>query len=154
MATPAFDLVRLQLPTRIRASTAANNGIAYRYLLADRSTALPNIKIVRDNASGLPCDVSLYLQEPEILLGHFGAGGIRLRGLSDADRHRLVAKGWARLTADGVIIFLPRNDRELEICWNIVFHAYSSITESSARVPRVQSSKYGNTPRFSRTSLQ
>jgi hypothetical protein len=154
---------QFQLPTRIRSKLAATDGSLARLALADRIAELPGIRTVENGSQALPSGVGVFLQDqsgsirkqlPPRLLCDISRDGIRVHGLSDPDRKRILSRGWGSLLHDSVLIFLPRDDAELEVCWSILQHAYSCLNTVSARPPSMRRAGFGELPRFSRTTLQ
>ena len=163
MATTAQDLEHYQLPARIRAKKEPDDSLACRLSLADRIAGLANIHSVENVTDTLPCRVDIYLQVPSVsirrqhdayLLCTIGRDGVHLHGLSEWDRHQVLRGGWGRLEHDHVLIFLPRNNEELEVCWEMLQRAYQNLSSVSATGPLVRKSHPWDLPRFSRTALQ
>ena len=162
MATAAFDLTRLTLPTRIRAKSAGPDSLRARLELADLIAALPGVS-TEDHAATVPRSVDVFLRmpcasargpSPEVLLCTISSDGIWVYGLNDGDRHQILLRRWGRLQANGVLLFLPRDDEELEVCWMILQRAYRRLDEFSTRARSGRAAWSGDLPRFSRTSLQ
>ena len=163
MATPAQDLKHYHLPRRIRAERASDNGFACRLSLADRIASLPNIHSVENATDTLPGRVDVYLQAPSRsirrqhdahLLCTIGRDGVQVYGLREWDRHQVLRGGWGRLERDHVLIFLPRNSEELEVCWGMLQRAYQYLSTVSAAAPLVRKTYPWDLPSFSRTTLQ
>ncbi len=164
MATAAGELFRFHLPTRIRTKQAPVDNISPRLELADRIAGLPGIQTVEDNSATLPCCVDVYLgapavslrkQRPAMLLCRISHDGVAVHGLSDRDRHQVLSRGWGWLKENRVVLFLPRDSEDLEVCWEIVQHAYYSLIEFSRQARPVRIATWPNgLPRVSRTSLQ
>jgi len=169
MATPANQLPRFQLPARIRANKTAPDELPTRQALAERIARLPGIEAVDCGDDTLPCQVAMYLHgaaarrtirasRPQLLC-RLGADGIVVHGLDNWAKHQVVMRGWGRLRNDRVLLFLPRDDSELGICWNIVRQAYDSFFnppacfDQNAR-PGTRNASSRDMPRFSRTTLQ
>jgi hypothetical protein len=162
MATAAHDLTRLTLPTRIRAKKAGPDGLSARLELADRIAALPGVS-TEDHDATVPRSVDVFLrargessrkQWPEVLLCTINSDGIWIYGLDDGDRHQILLRRWGRLQASGVLLFLPRDDEELEVCWMILQRAYRRLDQFSTQARPGRAAWKGDLPRFSRTSLQ
>lgn len=154
---------QLQLPSRIRSKLAATDGGLARLALAERISELPGIRTVETGSQLLPSGVSVFLQDhsgsirkqlPPRLLCNISRDGIRVHGLADRDRNQILSRGWGSLTQDSVLVYLPRDDMETEVCWSILQHAYNSLTTVSVRPPSVRRASVGALPRFSRTTLQ
>jgi len=162
MATAADELTRFNLPVRIRTGKANADSIAARLALADRIADLAGT-ITEDHDATLPCSVDVYLRAPlisirkrvpDLLLCNIGSDGVRVHGLDDWDRHQVVVRGWGRLLRDGVLLFMPRDTEELEVCWSLLLRAYRSLTDCSAKARPARTMWDGDLPRFSRTTLQ
>lgn len=162
MATAAFDLTRLNLPTRIRAKSAGPDSLRARLELADRIATLPGAS-TEDHDATVPRSVDVFLRpggEPsrrrlvEFLLCTINSDGIWVYGLDDRDRHQILLRRWGRLQANGVLLFLPRDDEELEVCWMILQRAYRRLDQFSTKACSGSAAWSGDLPRFSRTSLQ
>jgi len=163
MATAAQDLQHYQLPSRIRATKTPENAFSCRIALADRIACLDSIRVVEDDTNTLPCRVEVYLQAPSnsirrqhdaLSLCSIGRDGIRIYGLRQWDRHQVLRGGWGKLERDHVLIFLPRDSDELEVCWDVLQRAYQNLSSISAMSPLVRKTVHWDLPRFSRTALQ
>lgn len=162
MATPAREISRFILPVRARTRQAAENHISARLGLADRIADLPDIE-TRDhdlNGGSRLVDVfvrqptkSIRKQRPPALLCRIGHDGVVAFGLSNADRHQVLSRGWGKLHQDGVLLFLPRDDDELETTWSILLRAYRSLTDTSAAAFPMRAAWFDDLPSFSRTNL-
>lgn len=155
--------MKFQLPARIRIKSASREGYLARLLLADRIAELPGIETVETDAARLPGSITIHLvsdtararkQKPPVLFCRISIEGINLQGLSDRDRYHVLARGWGTLAQDNVLVYLPQDEQELDVCWSIIQHAYNvllgSPLESSPR-PIVAAREL---PQFSRTTLQ
>jgi len=156
MATPATKQPRLRLPTRIRTKPEQEARPAPHRTLAERIAGLPGIEVVRQDDAGLLLDVAVYVLDGKTaearLLCNLQNHGITVHGLDDWDRHQVVLRGWGRLTRDCVLLFTPRDDGEVDVCWDILKRAGHRLSHSSAvRTRRV--SAWG-LPSYSRTTLQ
>ena len=83
-----------------------------------------------------------------------GSDGIFVHGLTDWDRHQVGLRGWGRLKGHGVLLHLPRDSDELEVCWNLLRRAYESLRADLARLGPTRPVWPYDMPRFSRTALQ
>jgi len=124
--------------------------------LAERIAGLPGIEIVRQTDDGLAAEVAIYVLDGTTaearLLCNLQTEGITVHGLDDWDRHQVVSRGWGKLTRDCVLLFIPRDDSEIDVCWDILKRAGNRLSHSSAvRTRRV--SAWG-LPSYSRTTLQ
>jgi len=164
VATPVPELARITLPTRIRSKRAAADGLASRLALADRIAALPCIETAEDHQATLPRGVEVYLRAPcaslrrqhaPVLLCCIHPDGIVLFGLSDSERYQVMVRGWCRLSADRIHLFPPRDDDELEVCWDILQRAYRTLLDASATTAAARTRvRPADLPSFSRTTLQ
>ena len=163
MATPAHQLSRFQLPARIRASKPGSEMLKQRLPVVDRIAELPGIEVVEYDGDTLPRQTNVYLhgvcarrsiRNPRsLLLCDVGVGGIAVCGLDNWAKHQVVMRGWGRLVNDRVLLHLPRDDNEIEICWSILRQAYSSLFDPSACSPANKRSTW-DMPKYSRTTLQ
>lgn len=163
MAMAAQDLKHYHLPSRIRARKASTDGFACRLALAERIAALPGIQTVEEATGTLPCRVDVYLQAPSTsirrqhdaqLLCTIGRDGIEVHGLREWHRHQVLRGGWGKLGRDHVLIFMPRDDEELDVCWAVLQCAHQCLLDISAMGPLVRKALSWELPRFSRTALQ
>ncbi len=163
MGTPAQGAKRYHLPARIRAEKVPENGFSCRLALADRIADLPGIHAEEKSGDTLPGRVDVYFQpfsypvrkqQEPILLCSIGRDGVVVHGLSEWDKHQVLRGGWGTLERDHVLILLPRDFEELEVCWDLIHRAYSSLSDASVQASLVRSSAAGRLPRFSRTTLQ
>ena len=162
MATPAREISRFILPVRARTRQAAENPISARLALADRIADLAEIETAEHDPDGGSRKVDVFIrqpatsirkQRPPMLLCRIGNDGIVAFGLSNADRHQVLSRGWGRLHRDGVQLFLPRDENELEMTWTILLRAYQSLTETSAAAVPLRVAWFDDLPSFSRTNL-
>jgi hypothetical protein len=163
MATPVQETGRMHLPARIRLRTTPENGFSSRLALAHRIAELPDTQTVENGADTLPCCVEVYLrrqpeslrkQQAPLLLCSISSAGVVIRGLCNRDKHQVLSRGWGKLERDHVLIFLPRDEMELEVCWSILQRAYDSLSVASVRTPLMRTASTWDLPRFSRTPLQ
>jgi len=162
MAAVAQELIRFNLPTRIRSKKPAPESLSARLALAERIAELPGTR-TEDHEVTLPCGVDVFLRaptaaprklRPDILLCQVGSDGIRVHGLSAWERHQVVLRGWGRLSHSGVLLHLPRDLNELEVCWEVVLRAYNALTTAAPEARPVRTVRHMDMPRFSRTTLQ
>lgn len=164
MVTAPHTLRRFQLPSRIRAKATAAEALPSRLMLVDRISELPGVEAVECDGDILPRRINVYfrdatagrtVRDPERrLLCRLSANGIAVFGLDDWAKHQVIMRGWGKLLHDRVLVFLPRDESELDICWSILRQAYDSVFNRSVQ-------KIGNgypgthrLPSFSRTTLQ
>ena len=162
MAVAAHELTRLSLPTRIRSKKPSAQSLAARLALAERIAELPGTR-TEDHEATLPCGVDVFLrvatyvprlQRVDTLLCHVGADSVRVCGLSAWERHQVVLRGWGSLRRRDVMLHMPRDISELEVCWDVIQHAYDNLTDGTANAGPVHTVWQAELPRFSRTSLQ
>jgi len=163
MGTVAEVPDRFRLPARIRASSALQDEFLCRIALADRIAALPGIVTEEDAAATLPGRVSVYLQLTDraprrylqrALLCTISHSGVESFGLDTWGMHQVLSRGWGSLQRDFVLLHLPRDAQELEVCWNILRRTYQNISTTSVRPAAAQIMATPARPRFSRTTLQ
>jgi hypothetical protein len=76
-------------------------------------------------------------------------------GLDLAIRHQVLSRGWGKLSRNEVLLFLPRDEEELEICWEILSYAHRAAADADDRSPVAGAPAWsGDLPRFLRTTLQ
>jgi len=163
VAAASQYLNRRHFPARIRAKRASANDFSSRMALADRIADLPNVHTLEEGSDTLPCRVSVYLQIPcrslrkehqTVFLCSIGKEGIAINGLGEWDRHQVLCRGWGKLDHEHVLMFMPRDFDELEICWEFLQRAHSSLLHALAEAPMVHITPSRYLPRFSRTTLQ
>ena len=164
MATSAAHLQRFRLPVRTRLAAAASGPLPAHLALAERIADLPGIDTIDSSADTLPRVVHVYLLckgRPRTirpgrgqLLCAISAEGVILNGLDRVRKHQVLSRGWGRLVEDAVLLFLPRNDEELETCWGILRSAYDSLFDASVASKGTVKVSMWDVPRFSRTTLQ
>ena len=163
MAIAADGIRHLLLPSRIKSLAQGMDSSLARLLLADRLVALPDIVTVERDADAGHFSVDLFLSQPvkstkKQLLPIPFCGivrcGIEVFGLSDADGHYVLSKGWASHRSVGLFLHLPRNEDEVDCCWLILSRAYQLLKEHSDNMRAVRNLSSWNLPNFSRTNLQ
>lgn len=135
-----------------------------RQALVDRITSLPGIAATECDNDTLTRQLVIYLhgaparrtiRNPRpFRLCDLGDDGIAVYGLDNWAKHQVVMRGWGKLIYDRVQLFVPRDDDELEICWNIIHQAYDSRFGATASEPATDNKSIRELPRFSRTTLQ
>jgi hypothetical protein len=162
MAVAAMELSKFSLPTRIRSKKPSLESLSARLELAQRIAELPGTR-TEDHEATLPCGVDVFLQAPQAplrkrrpdsLLCHVGSEGVRVFGLNAWQRHQVVLRGWGNFLRDGVLMHLPRDSNELEVCWDVVRRAYDTLFSGMAEATPVCTVWQDDLPRFSRTRLQ
>ena len=164
MAEPALESTQFHLPVRIRSRRASADDLNLRLALAEYLSELPELTAVEAADTTVPWSVDMHLQipaaspgerEPAPLFCRIHHDGIGVHGLTDRDRYQVLVRGWGRLARNSVILHMPRDVGELEVCWEILQRAYRSLIQSSAQNSSMRRSVWSdNLPRFSRTTLQ
>lgn len=129
MATLPRDLDHYQLPSRIRNKKPLRGAASCRLALAEKISELAG----RDAF----CRID--------------NSGIVVQGLDEWDKHQVLRGGWGRLGRGYVLLHLPRDDEELEVCWNLLQRACHNQIDSSLPRSPLPAARW---PRFSRTPLQ
>ena len=133
--------IRFKLPTRIRSLMKLVDGFTPRLLLADRIAAMPGVTVIDNDSDKGPMVVRVMLTRSadsshttagEQPFAEISRDGIVVYGLRSWDKHQVLCRGWGKLRNRGVLLFLPRDERELEICWSILSRAYDHLTAESA----------------------
>jgi hypothetical protein len=154
---------RYRLPARIRAKNAAPGDFSCRLALAERIAALPDIHTEESTGDTLPVRVDVFVQAShpsarrhpgQVLLFSIGHDGVALYGLHAWDKHQVLCAGWGSLNRDCVLLFLPRNEQELEVCWDIAQRAYRNVSTTLTQPALPHFAPARARPRFSRTTLQ
>lgn len=162
MAISAIDQASLRLPLRIRSKLGPEPAYSARIMLAERIAELDFVQIVEDEFDALPSSVGVFLQRDfgparkrnaAVLFCRINCSGIRVEGLSDTERHHVLSRCWGRLENRHIRLFMPRDDDEQEICWTILYRAYSSIINTPDFTPAMPRASVGELPEISRTSL-
>ena len=153
---------RFVLPTRIRSKLGPDNDYAARTRLADQISKLPGVHTFEDALEASPSIVGVYFanssrtsrrQQPAVLFCKIRCDGISVEGLNDAARHQVLSRGWGRLENRSIQLFLPRDDDEFDVCWDIVFRAYRNISNPPARTLFAARPQLAELPEFSRSIL-
>ena len=162
MSSLVTDRARFRLPVRIRSKRAPDIGYSARFKLADRLSGLAHVETVEEPSDSLPAPVHVMLQPdvPTERKRHaprrwcsISRDGITIRGLSDADRYRVISRGWGKLNGNDVLLHLPKDDDEMEVCWSIVHRAYCSMIDPPAGTLAETGSQRRELPEHSRTIL-
>lgn len=142
----------------------AAEGLQASLMLADRIADLPGVEVTECDGDAVPRQINVLfrdesprrtIREPRPRrLCRLSAEGIAIFGLDNWAKHQVTLRGWGKLLHDHVLVFLPRDDDELETCWSILRQAYDSISQPSACNPVNGYASVWNLPRFSRTTLQ
>lgn len=162
MAALAPESTALNLPTRIRNKLGPDTEYAARFAIAERIAALAHVQIVEDAQAAFPGRTCVYLEPdlvascqrvPAVLYCRIDYTGISVEGLSDSERNHILCRGWGQLEHRRVKLFLPRDDGEVEVCWNILYRAYNAIINSPGHSPSTPRAYFGDLPEVSRTFL-
>lgn len=131
---------RFSLPNRIRTALKPADNFTPRLSLADRIAELPGVAVVESDRDAAPYTVRVMLERQsnaaaapveQIQFADISREGIVVRGLSSWDKHKALSSGWGKLRERDLLIFLPRDDRELEVCWTIIKRAYDYLVGMS-----------------------
>jgi hypothetical protein len=147
------------LPRRLAAvvvATDARNGSVESTLqpntfgLAGRIEALPGIRPAHTLLADGSLATSYFLDWPYLfrctlgdaqLLCHVDCSGIMLPKLEAPDKEEVMRKGWVCCPEAPVMLFLPRNDIEMETLWQIVLLGYRFLTSRQAAQRRATSNE-------------
>lgn len=163
MATAADQVRRLMLPPRIQAKIAPSDGCLARLALADRIADLPGIVTVDEVVDKNHFSVNVFLQldsgslkkqATPIRFCSIDHDGLDIFGLGDSDKEAIVSSGWGKLKARHVLVFLPRDDAEVEACWRILSLVYEKLTNLPSGARRTGAVSPWALPYFSRSKLQ
>ena len=155
---------RFTLPMRIRSRQRPATEMKVRLDLIDRIAALQGIRVSeRDDQAG-PCRVDVHLGTrarlrpltggESSLLCSLSREGMTVYGLDRWARYQVLARGWGGLNKASVLVYLPRDSKELEAVWKIVKRAYDIRKSQSEGEVGTQVISTWDWPEFSRTSLQ
>jgi hypothetical protein len=158
MAYSAFSLSSFALPTRVRGKPARASGSVAQFQLIERIAELPCVQTVERGSPDGPITACVYLQPtrkrlPPVMFCRVSHTGISVEGLSDAERYQVLCKGWGRLEAHRIQLFMPQDQNELEACWSILYRAYNSIINPPKQPPTAPPVLFGSSPEPSHTSL-
>ena len=163
MAVPAKERPRFVLPTRIRIKHAPGESLWARLALADRIAQLPGVQTVEPDVPGLPVCVDIMISRsntssrkccPPQLLCSISRDGIAVYGLQSWDKHQVLSRGWGQLKKDHVLLRLPRDEGELDVCWDILQRANHTLLEVLAGAKPVRIAWNDDLPKMSRTNLR
>lgn len=126
MARPLLEPLRL--PQRLRLKTASADTAELGRRLSARIAGLPGTP---------PCELT--------------AEHLAIRGLHERERYQVMARGWGRLSCEATLVALPRDEDELDVCWQLVQRAHARQGETTAAGPPFRLSPL---PSFSRTTHQ
>jgi hypothetical protein len=162
MAYSALNFSDFALPTRLHDQPVRGLGSVAQFQLIERIAELPYVQTVERGGHCGPITACVFLQPdqrparkqfPPVMLCQVSHTGISVEGLSDAERLEVLGKGWGRLEANRVQLFLPRNDSELEACWSILYRAYNSIINPPQQSPTAPAVLFGDSAEPSHMSL-
>ena len=162
MTIPNSASARFVLPTRVRSRLAPSTGYAGRSRLAGRIAALPGIQAVEDAREFPASIVGMYQPQsqasahtctPAVPFCRIAANGVSVAGLYDSERHHVLSRGWGRLENRSMLLFLPRDDDEFDVCWYILQHAYQRISNPPASLRPAARPPLPELPEYSRTTL-
>ncbi len=164
MLSSTSEPKRFILPDRIRATASASSNIAARLALIDRIADLPGIETVERNDESIPRRVDVYLRSdrgdqvlkrrPGTYFLGIDSQGITLHGLSQWERHQVIAHGWGTLVDDQVCVYSPRNEDEIDVTWKIIRRAFDRLYNPVTLRSLSPVMSTWHLPRFSRTNLQ
>ena len=163
MVAAADQVRRFILPARIQLNSSLTNNWQPRLSLVERIAELPHIVTAENAIDTLDFNVSVYLQQAApslrkrlepIRFCNIDHDGIEVFGLNDTDKQQVLSRGWGRSGASRVLMYLPRDDTEVEICWNILMRAYERLYEQSTEARSIRVVPAWTLPNFSRTNLQ
>ena len=163
MTITSSESARFALPIRIRSKPGRGTGDGAQARLAGRIAALPGVQTIEDTVAQPPCIVGIYRRPsplnlrrhppPAVRFCRISASGVMVEGLSDFERYQALARGWGRLDSRSILLFLPRDDDEFEVCCYILRQAYRSISRPPAMIPSAARPPLPELPEFSRTTL-
>jgi hypothetical protein len=162
MAMHVEPTARLLLPTRIRTKVPQAGALTPRIALAERLADLKDIVTADDDSGTCTGGVDLYLTQPSIparkqlgpwRLCNIDADGLRIFCMSDWDKYQVIARHWGHLQDGHVFVAMPRDDSEVEVCWNILARAYNYLAEVVADVRHKRLATTWNLPHFSRSNF-
>jgi hypothetical protein len=163
MVTVARELTRFRLPLRASARIAPADSLVTRLGLAERIAELPDIITLDCGTDTLPREVEVYVQHdagrpqrkrrPPSMFCRITQAGLLLSGLDDWQRNEVLLRRWGRLTREGVFVYMPRDESELNICWTILEQALAQL-RARALMSGGASGRSRELPSFSRTNLQ
>lgn len=164
MATNPHNAARFELPQRVLSGKKDPVKLDTKIQLIDRMASLPGIDGIVRRDDVIPSAVDLYLKReflrsssdnPETaLFCRLSYDGIEISGLDRWAKHKVICRGWGRLTCGEVLVYLPRTHRELETAWKIIQRAYDNLFDPSASAVGTNIVPTWEWPRFSRTTLQ
>lgn len=163
MATTFQKPTPFKLRARIRNRKSLSNDLQMRMALIDRIADLRGIETVERRDDTAPCQVDVYLkrdaadrvrktQSPPLLCS-LNCKGVFVSGLDRWEQHQVVSRGWGKLIFDQALVFLPRDNKELEVVWKIIQRAYGNLFVSPAEESGTHIVSTWDWPKCSRPSL-
>jgi len=163
MVTKSHKLARFELPARIRNKKSLSDDLKLRMALIDRIADFPGIETVECRNDTVPCQVDVYLkrdtaervrrtQSPPLLYS-LSCNGVMVSGLDRSAQHKVVSRGWGKLFFAQVLVFLPRDNKELDVVWKILQRAYDNLFDSSANESGTHIVSTWDWPKCLRTTL-
>lgn len=153
----------MKLPARMRNKQKSSGDFAARMALIERIADLPGIETIERNDEAIPGRVDVYLRREasDRVLKHESAprlcsldcDGLTVSGLDRWDRYQVLANRWGKLMIDQVCVYLPRDQKELEIVWSIIRQAYDRLFDTSTSELGSGEISTWDLPKFSRTNL-
>ena len=163
MPTASQKLTPFKLRARIRNRKSLSNDLQMRTELIDRIAELRGIETIERREDTVPCQVDVYLkrdpadrvrktQSPPLLYS-LNCNGVMVSGLDRWAQHQVLSRGWGKLIFDQVLVFLPRDNKELDVVLKILHRAHDNLYVSSAKERGTQILSTWDWPKFSRTTL-
>jgi len=162
MAMHVEQSARLLLPMRIRTKAPHADALTPRIALAERLVDFKDIVAVDDDTGTCPGGVDLFLTQADMparkqagpwRLCSIDPAGLRIYCMSDWDKYQVIARRWGHLQDGHVFVAMPRDDHEVEVCWNILARAYDYLAEVVADVRCKRLATTWNLPHFSRSNF-
>lgn len=164
MAVNQYKPAQFELPPRIRTGKKSSREQEMRMALADRIADLTGIEILKRRDESIPGQIDVYVRQDSTarsLANHdaklfcsLNSKGIMIRGLDRWAKHQLISRGWGKLIPGDVLVFLPRDGKELHIIWKVLQRAYDNIYDPAAKTSGTHIVSTWDWPQFSRTTLQ
>lgn len=164
MAVNQYKPAQFELPPRIRTRKKSSREQEMRMALADRIADLTGIEILKRRDESIPGQIDVYVRQDSTarsLTNHdaklfcsLNSKGIMIRGLDRWAKHQVISRGWGKLIPGDVLVFLPRDDKELHIIWKVLQRAYDNIYDPAAKTSGTNIVSTWDWPQFSRTTLQ
>lgn len=153
-----------RLPARIRNKGTASDHFGARMALIDQIADLPGIETVEHSNETIPRRVDIYVRretsdrvlkrQPARCLCSLDSQALTVSGLSRWEKYQVLANGWGQLINDQVSVYLPRDQKELEVVRSIIRRAYDRLIGPLTPEAGSLVISTWDWPRYSRTSLQ